>query len=103
MAKKISFPNGFDAWQETHFVVVENILHAASLQNGNFAENEINERGQGGLWIMARALTDWFELKFKGENWGIKREYFDELEKMFDSLYEGKTFSDWCAKNGVEY
>ena len=103
MAKKISFPNGFDNWAETHFVVVENILHALSLENGNFAENEINERGQGGLWIMARTLTDWFELKFKGENWGIKREYFDELEKMFDSLYEGKTFSDWCAKNGVEY
>lgn len=100
MAKKVTFPNGFDNWQETHFCVVENILHALSLGN-NFAENEYNERGQGGMWMMARTLTDYFELKFKGENWGDGKEYFEELEKMFESLYGEKTFADWCGKNGL--
>lgn len=67
------FPNGFEAWVETHHVMVENIERMIN----NHAEDTWGERlykaqtegGMGGVWLLCRDLTDKFEQENIGVEW----------------------------------
>lgn len=65
----------FDSWQETHFEVVKNIT-----QNSlNLTiEKVMSEKGTGGLYELAKDLTNEFEELYKNKNWD--GEFFDTLE-----------------------
>jgi len=79
MARKI-FPNGFASWQETHFEVVSAI--AIELFKDNTPSKLMAERyeahGIGGMYELAKELTDKFEKKFKGKVWD--GEWIDVLD-----------------------
>jgi hypothetical protein len=63
------FPNGFSAWQETHFEVV------SKLQQDEFDSKFVADRyvasGIGGMYELAEELTDEFENLFQGREWMV--------------------------------
>ncbi len=84
------FPNGFTSWMETHYEVASFITLQIEKYNSSEADHNIIykrqlEQGHGGLYELSEEWTDEFELKFKGEEWGIEREYFDEIESFLDN------------------
>lgn len=87
------FPNGFDDWQETHFEIVQEITKQDfDNHDSEIVRNEYEKFGSGGMYSLAMELTDKFELKYKGKQWGVDddTQYFDALEEFFkEELYEG--------------
>lgn len=62
------FPNGFESWAETHYEMVEVIL-IRCFQKGSLSCLAHEENGTGGLYQLAKEMTDEFELKYKGRLW----------------------------------
>ena len=77
------FPNGFDSWHETHFEVVTEI-NIQIIENRECKRiSEINDEfGHGGLFDLAKELTDKFEEEYKDYDWN----YGDWFEAMRDFL-----------------
>jgi hypothetical protein len=68
---------------ETHFEVCARI--GAELEHDLFntvVANTYAERGRGGLYELAKELTDEFQEKFKDHQWD--GDFFDELEDFLD-------------------
>lgn len=87
--KELYFPNGFTSWYETFYEVVDKISWLDSectYFNYPTLENVIETQGRGGLYELAKELTDKFELKFKDVEWGVDEftDYYDELEKFLE-------------------
>ena len=79
----IHFPNGFISWYETFYEVVANITfwrEGVSLPKRIKTVQE--EQGTGGLYELAKELTDKFELLHKGREWD--GDFFDEIDKFLD-------------------
>lgn len=77
------FPNGFEDWSETHYEMVAH-LNETELIEGSMAERKRYEQGVGGLYLLATALTDEFEEKYKGVVWGEELDYHDTLEEFLN-------------------
>jgi hypothetical protein len=79
------FPNGFDSWMDTHFEVVQHITITLGHEGeDNLARRAQEADGHGGLWQLAEELTDEFEAKWKGEHWGMEREFYDTIEEFLE-------------------
>ena len=75
------FPNGFESWHETHFEVVSFITLQYERDSVTSKVAEINDRyGSGGMYELAKELTDEFELLNKGREWD--GEFFEEIESF---------------------
>ena len=77
------FPNGFISWYETFYEVVANITfwrEGVSLPKRIKTVQE--EQGTGGLYELAKELTDKFELLHKDREWD--GDFFDEIDKFLD-------------------
>jgi hypothetical protein len=80
----MKFINGFTSWQETHFEVVSVITHIWRLDNlyGLVAERH-EAQGTGGLYELAKELTDEFEKMNEERQWD--GEFFDEIEEFLNT------------------
>ena len=75
------FPNGFESWLETYFEVVSFITLQYERESVTSKVAELYERnGSGGMYELAKELTDEFELLNKGRVWD--GEFFEELESF---------------------
>lgn len=81
MVETKSFPNDFTSWHETHFEIVKAITLEMNKDepSGVVAERH-EQQGHGGLYELARELTDKFEEEFKDIEWGVTLEYYDEID-----------------------
>ena len=86
------FPNGFEEWQETHYEIVSEITKWDYDEHPSKVVREHYDAwGTGGMYDLARELTDKFELEHKNKQWGIDddTQYFDAIEEFLDrELYE---------------
>lgn len=75
----------FESWHETHFEIVQWITLMAD-QEGNFVSELAESQGTGGLYELAKDLTDKFETLYSGVEWGIDEDtqYFDIIEDFLD-------------------
>lgn len=81
----LTFPNGFESWHESHFEFIEIIL--SSLDSEGSHPNEVNsKKGIGGLYLLARNMTDQFEQLHAGRIWD--GEFFDEVENFAKSYFQ---------------
>jgi len=92
MKSSRDFPNGFIEYLETHYEVV------AWLELDFDCETSMGychrrDYGVGGMYELAKSITDDFELKYKGVVWGEELEYFDTLDE-FLAEYEKQYFID---------
>lgn len=82
------FPNGFDDWQETHYIIVEAIVRDEQREIGPCKKitETLEEFGTGGLWILAKNLTDQFEQENEGKSWGQDEDtdYHDTLDAFLN-------------------
>ena len=88
-AKK--FPNGFNDWQETHFEMVSAItLELESIEPKGAVKLRHGAKGLGGLYTLAKELTDKFEAMHEGKEWGIDddTQYYDAISEFLEkNLY----------------
>ena len=72
------FPNGFDSWQETHYEVVAEITRIVEADEPfGLVSETLSTQGTGGLYELAKELTDEFEKLHAGREWD--GEFFDEI------------------------
>ena len=64
---------------ETFYEVV---AHFYSDQENEFLLNIENEKGRGGMWELAEDLTNEFQSRYDGTNWGEELDWHDTLEKF---------------------
>lgn len=83
MKKEKIFPNGFTSWQETHFETVQAITKEwlKDSPKGIVAVRQ-GLQGHGGLYELAKELTDKFEKQNKGRTWD--GDFFDEIENFLN-------------------
>ena len=75
------FPNGFDSWYETHHEVVSFLTLEYERDSVTSKVAEFNGRyGTGGMYELARKLTDEFETLNKDREWD--GEFFEEIESF---------------------
>ena len=75
------FPNGFDSWYETHHEVVSFLTLEYERDSVTSKVAEFLERnGTGGMYELARELTDEFETLNKDREWD--GEFFEEIESF---------------------
>lgn len=84
------FPNGFENWYETFYEVVDSIT-VALLGVTEYDENKVIKiqctKDRGGLYELAKELTDGFEALYKGREWD--GDYFDAVSEYLEKeLYE---------------
>ncbi len=82
------FPNGFESWHETHYLIVSNIERALDAEgdDDNLALELRCSHGIGELFTIAAELTDEFERKYENHLWD--GEYFDTLDEFItEKLY----------------
>ena len=79
------FQNSFEDWQETHYEIVE-ILSAELVRNedDSLAVQTITQEGTGGLYLLAKRLTDEFQEKYTATLWGSTEElcFFEKIEEF---------------------
>ena len=78
------FPNGFESWYETFYEIVAEITFwrhdpYPPLKIKNIAD----EYGTGGLYELAKELTDKFELLYKDREWD--GEFFEEISEFLET------------------
>lgn len=74
-----TFPNGFDNQHETHFEVVTEInLQIIENRPCKRIYETLEKIGHGGLYELAKELTDKFEEKHKGVEWN--GDWFDAVQ-----------------------
>lgn len=78
MIKKL-LPNGFESWHETHFMVVQHLVSTSEMPGG-LTERTREDYGSGGLFELAKNLTDEFEEKYRGHEWAA--DYFDKIDEF---------------------
>ena len=72
------FPNGFDNWHETHYLITQEIIFECITDEPKGLVKTTSEtEGQGGLFELAERLTDEFENLYKDKEWD--GEYFDTI------------------------
>lgn len=77
------FPNGFDSWQETHFEIVQGITTEWLKDTPTGLVEEYHSAlGHGGLYELAKHLTDKFEKLNEGREWD--GEFFEEIEEFIE-------------------
>lgn len=86
------FPSGFDSYHETHFEIVSAIQHALSMDGpeDSFIRDVSETQGTGGLYELAQEMTNTFEQKHAGANWGEDVVYVDEIEKFIEEFEASK-------------
>ena len=79
----MEFTNGFDSWCETHHEIVAAITYNLNLPQYNGRAREIEgTQGTGGLYELAKELTDKFETLNGDREWD--GEFFDEIENFLE-------------------
>ena len=73
------FPNGFDSWVETHHEIVAAIVNQSENED-SITYQTIEKNGSGGLYELAKDLTDQFEKANQNTIWDGN--YFDALENF---------------------
>jgi hypothetical protein len=78
------FPNGFDSWQETHYEVVAEITRLVEADEAfGLVSETVSTQGTGGLYELAKRLTDEFEKLNAGRLWD--GEFFEEIWAFLES------------------
>lgn len=88
MSKEHVFPNGLDSYLETYYEIVDSISFSIDTDKEPSKIYEVQQQqGRGGLYELAKELTDKFENLNKGREWD--GEFFDEIDEFLNKeLYE---------------
>ena len=77
------FPNGFESWYETFYEITHIIERHQDEGVKSLVWEVLGSQGRGGLYELAKKLTDKFELLHKDKEW--EGEYFDEIERFLET------------------
>lgn len=84
MTTEKNFPNGFTSWHETHYEIVQAITLIWTQDEPYGIVAEWHEaQGHGGLYELAKKLTDEFEQEHTDTDWDDIG-YFETLESWLN-------------------
>jgi hypothetical protein len=69
---------------ETYHEIVSRIEWQLHKEEG-FAYEIYNDKGRGGMWMLAKKITDTFTEKHKATDWN-EADFFDEIKLIWDSF-----------------
>mgnify|MGYP000874211041 CR=1 FL=1 len=75
-----------ESYLEVHYEIVQAIT-IESLKDepqGKVLQAQ-EENGHGGLYMLAKELTDKFQEKYENVVWGVELEYFDTIEEFIQT------------------
>lgn len=75
------------SWKETHYEVcaaIERVLRVNIPSSKSIVIKRQETQGHTGLYELAEELTNEFEAKYKGTEWGMELEFYDEIEKFLE-------------------
>lgn len=72
---------GFTSWQNTHFEIVDFIVHHRDVKMTGEIEQSHASQGTPALWDLAVQWANEFEQKYKDEDWQ-ELDYYEEVEKF---------------------
>ena len=78
------FPNGFESYLETHYEVVSYLSMCLNNTPEGKVAKHYNQHGTGGMYDLAKELTDKFETKFKDVVWGEEFDYMDTIDEFLE-------------------
>lgn len=71
-----------EEYLETHYEMVSKIEEQLSEESG-FAFDIYEKEGRGGMWLLAKELTDEFQELHKDNDW-VEKNFFDELDLFWE-------------------
>jgi len=92
-----NFPRGFVSWFETYYQIAAMMQNHLDANWDKPVSGEVRETqamyGSAELSHLCKNWTNIFEEKFKGEEWGVEREWYEELEAFVVEMDENDTYS----------
>lgn len=77
-----TFPKDFVSWYETFYEMVAGFY---SNPDNEFLNKIENDQGRGGMWELAKDLTDKFEKKYQDTPWGDEGfDYYESIDKFLE-------------------
>lgn len=77
------FVNGFTNWYETHHEVVAKLTLMSDDSINPYLLRYHIENGTGGMYELAKDITDSFEKKYEGSKW-IEEDFFEAVENFVE-------------------
>lgn len=82
----MNFIGNFEDWQETHFEVVRILLSNEDCFLDKIEESDRKDKGTGGLWVLAKDITNSFQKFYLTESCRTDLNWYDELEKFINNF-----------------
>ncbi len=75
-----------ESYLEVHYEIVQAITieWIKDKPQGRVLQAQ-EENGHGGLYMLAKELTDKFQEKYENVIWGVELEYFDTIEEFIQT------------------
>jgi hypothetical protein len=80
------FIGDFEDWHETHYEVVKHLVLNEDLFLDKIEDSERQDKGTGGIWVLAKDITNAFQEQYQDELW----EEGDYYETLWDFIDEFK-------------
>lgn len=78
-AESPHFPNGFQSWRETHYLIVEFFTQCIKNEEAGIIKDTSETEGTPGLFSLAAEWTNEFEKIYEGQDWS-ELEYYETAE-----------------------
>lgn len=72
------FIGDFEDWQEVHYEVVSHLVINEDLYLDKIDNSERQDKGTGGMWVLAKDITNDFQKEYLNEEW-IELDYYETL------------------------
>jgi len=76
-----------ETYLETHYEVVSEI-NCRLESNNKLVDKRFQEFGTGGLYMLAKEITDAFESQYKDIVWGEELDWMDTLDGFLKDYFE---------------
>lgn len=81
----MNFIGDFEDWHENHYEVVRILLNNEDYFLDKIEESERKDKGMGGMWILAKDITNSFQESYLTESW-TDLDWYDTLEGFVNNF-----------------
>lgn len=79
-----NYTGDFEDWHETHYEVTKHIVLNEDMFLDDIEDSKRQDKGTGGMWSLAKDITNDFQKKYLDEEW-IDLDYYDTLWDFIDN------------------
>lgn len=72
------YTGDFEDWHETHYEVVKHFVLNEDIFLDKIDDSERQDKGTGGMWVLAKDITEAFQKEYENEIWN-ELDYYETL------------------------